>query len=150
MSIRKITPSDRAQYLAMAKEFYSSEAVLHPVPESNFETAFAELCGSDRRICGYIIELEGQTAGYALLARFFSQEAGGEVIWFDELYVREAFRGKGLGSLAMKEIFAQFPDAAAFRLEIEPDNDSAKRLYERLGFGALGYAQMLRPGKHNI
>lgn len=149
MSLRKITLSDREEYIALAKEFYSSEAVLHTVPEEHFEAAFDEMCASDKRICGYIIESEGKIAGYVLLARFYSQEAGGEVIWFDELYVRADFRGKGLGTAAMKQVFGLYPQAA-FRLELEPDNDGAKRLYERLGFKALGYAQMLRPKIHNI
>ena len=36
-------------------------------------------------------------AGYALLAKTFSQEAGGLVVWLDEMYVRPAYRSKGLG-----------------------------------------------------
>ena len=34
--------------------------------------------------------------------------------------------------------------AARYRLEIEPDNDRARALYERLGFEALPYCQMIR------
>lgn len=41
---------------------------------------------------------DNQKAGYALLAKMFSQEAGGEVIWIDEIFVLPQFRSIGLGS----------------------------------------------------
>lgn len=143
MKLKRIGKGDREPYLSLVKEFYMSEAVLHPVDESHFEAAFDELMHSDARIVCYMVEEQGETAGYILLAKFFSQEAGGEVIWFDEIYIKKDFRGKGIGSAAMRSVFEEFPDAAAFRLEIEPDNIGAKRLYEHLGFENLGYKQMI-------
>ena len=35
--IRKMTENDRKLYIEMAEEFYSSDAVLHPVPREYFE-----------------------------------------------------------------------------------------------------------------
>ena len=37
-------------------------------------------------------------AGYGLIAKTFSQEAGGMVYWLEELYILEEYRSKGLGS----------------------------------------------------
>mgnify|MGYP002740687863 FL=1 len=34
--------------------------------------------------------------------------------------------------------------AARFRLEVEPDNEGARRLYGRLGYEELPYVQMVR------
>ena len=141
--IRRITPADRDIYLQMAHEFYHSEAVLHPVPEENYSRAFDEMMASDAYITGLIFETEGCTAGYALLCKTYSQEAGGLAVWIDELYVRPAFRGCGLGRAFFAELQGIAP-AARYRLEIEPDNARAEKLYRSMGFEALGYKQLVK------
>ena len=141
--IRKITPDDRAIYLKMAHEFYHSEAVLHPVPEANYARAFDEMMRSDAYMVGLIFEIEEQIAGYALLCKTYSQEAGGMAVWIDELYVRPDFRNRGIGHAFFAELEAIVP-AARYRLEIEPDNIRAEKLYRSMGFDVLGYKQLVK------
>lgn len=150
MSIRFLKKDDRAVYLEMAEEFYSSPAVEHNVDPSHFERAFDEMTASHERAVGFIIEKDKKPVGYAVTVRFYSQEAGGEVIWIDEIYVRPEARSSGLGRAAFKEIFAAFPEAAAFRLEIEPENERAKKLYLSLGFRDMAYAPMIKTNNRNI
>lgn len=90
--IRPITSADRSQYITLCKEFYSGDAVLHPVPEDYFQRTFDALMEHTPYASAYIIEQDGKTAGYALLARSFSQEAGGMVTWIEELYIRPESR----------------------------------------------------------
>lgn len=140
--IRKITPADREIYLRMAHDFYHSEAVLHPVPDEYFVRAFDEMMRSDAYLLGLIFEQDGKTAGYALLVKCWSQEAGGPAVWIDEIYVLSEFRGQGLGKAFFKELKKIAP-AARYRLEIEPDNARAERLYRSVGFDVLGYKQLV-------
>lgn len=140
--IRRITRSDREQYLKMAYDFYHSEAVLHAVPDAYYERAFEEMMRSEDYLLGLIFELDGKTAGYALLVNTWSQEAGGRAVWIDEIYVLPEFRGRGIA----KEFFAelkQLVPAARYRLEIEPDNARAEKLYNSVGFETLGYKQLV-------
>ena len=95
--IRRITPADREAYLSMAHDFYHSEAVLHPVPDEHFVRAFNEMMASDAYLLGLIFESGGQTAGYALLCKTWSQEGGGPCVWIDELFVLPPVRARGLG-----------------------------------------------------
>ena len=141
--IRKITPDDRAIYLKMAHEFYHSEAVLHPVPEANYARAFDEMMRSEAYMVGLIFEIEEQIAGYALLCKTYSQEAGGMAVWIDELYVRPDFRNRGIGHAFFAEVEAIVP-AARYRLETEPDNHRAKKLYRSLGYVPLEYEQFIK------
>ena len=68
----------------------------------------------------YIIEQDGKTAGYALLARSFSQEAGGMVTWIEELYIRPEFQGHGLGTAFFQFLEAQNDGTVKrYRLEYE-------------------------------
>lgn len=141
MNIRKVTAADRTLFLELMNEFYHSEAVLHPVPVEFMERSFAELARSEEYLLAYFLEEEEVVKGYALLSRSFSPEAGGIVIWLEELYLRPAFRGCGLGS-AFLEFMKQNVPAARYRLEVEPDNHRAKALYGRHGFSLFPYQQM--------
>lgn len=136
--IRKIRESDKAEYIKMAKDFYNSDAVLSPIPISNFELTFNELMQSDRYAEAYIFESDKTVAGFGLIAKTFSQEAGGMVVWIEEIYVKKDFRGKGLGSEFINFIKANVP-AKRYRLETEPENLAAQRLYLRHSFNPLEY-----------
>ncbi len=142
--VRKIVKEDRASYLKMAKEFYSSEAVDHSLPESYFSETFQELMRSDCYADAYILECGNKTAGYALLAKTFSQEAGGMVLWIEELYVMPDDRGRGLGHeffLYLKNNLCR--GVKRIRLEVESSNTRAISLYRKLGFEDLPYLQMI-------
>ncbi len=139
---RKIISADREKYIEMAKAFYSSPAVLHCVPVSCFEKTFDEMMRSEDYAVGYIIESEEKTAGYALLAKTFSQEAGGLAVWIEEIYILPEFRGKGLGSAFIEFVKNEIP-ASRYRLETEPENERAKELYRRHGFKKLSYEQFI-------
>ena len=143
--IRPITSDDFNEYLTMATEFYSSDAVLHPIPKNNIEKTFKELTTSNIYTEGYLFEYKKEAAGYALLAKTYSQEAGGLVIWIEELYVRPEYQNKGLGSTFFDFLHNKVKDSAArLRLEVEDDNKKAISLYKRLGYHPLKYSQMVK------
>ena len=129
----------------MAEEFYSSDAVLHPIPRAYIERTADEALQSDAYAEIYLLECEGEPAGYGLTARTFSQEAGGSVLWIEELYIREQFRSRGL----VREFFSYIEEknkdrTARIRLEVEEENTRAASLYERLGYEKLDYKQMIK------
>ena len=140
--IRKINESDREIYLSMVSEFYDSDAVLHPVPIQFHINTYNELMRSDEYLECYILEQDSDPAGYALLSKSFSPEVGGKIIWLEEIFIYERFRGHGLGSQFFK-FLEEKGDVARFRLEVEPDNERAKRLYRRMGYKELPYMQMV-------
>ena len=82
--------------------------------------------------------------GFALLALTYSNEAGGIVVWLEEIYVKPEHRCKGITGEFFKFIEKEYADVARIRLETEPDNERAVRLYERNGFTKLGYSQMYK------
>ena len=141
--IRRINPNDRNLFVTLSKEFYSTDAVSHTIPHEYHKKSFDELMRSDEYIECFIFEQDGETAGYSLIAKTFSPEAGGVVVWIEELYVRESFRGKGLGKAFFKYMEENYP-AARYRHEIEPENLRAKKLYSSLGYKELPYAQMIK------
>ena len=91
---------------------------------------------------GFIFECDEKIAGYGLIAKTFSQEAGGLVVWIEEIYVKEEFRNKGLGSEFIAYVKKSIP-AKRYRLETEPENFKAQALYKRHGFKHLEYINFL-------
>ena len=142
--IREIKARDKDIFVQMAKEFYKSEAVISEIPAQNILNTFDEVNSNSPYAKAYIIEHDGDTAGYALIGITYSNEAGGLVVWVEEIFIKENFRGLGLGSEFLSYVEQEFGDKAKrFRLEISHDNDSAQRLYERKGYQPLDYMQMV-------
>ena len=140
--IREIRTSDKNEYISMAENFYHSDAVSHTIPKENFELAFEAAINNNPFIKLYILEYEELTAGYAAIAVTFTTEGGGKTLWLDELYVKQDFRGHGLG----RELIRFLKDDKSvkrIRLEITPENEKAKKLYISEGFVPCEYKQLI-------
>lgn len=143
--IRKLTGEDRALFLELADEFYHTDGVLHPVPMANLCRTFEAILAENPYVSAFMIEKDGRAAGYGQLSFTWSTEAGGMVVWLEELYIRPAFQGQGLGSEYFHYVMEHYKDKAArFRLEVEPGNEGAIRLYKKLGYEDFPYIQMIR------
>ena len=147
--IRRLEEKDRAVYLAMARTFYDSDAVDHPVPDAFLTRTFDEMMARNTYAEGYLLEEDGRALGYALLAKTWSQEAGGMAVWIEELYVSPEARGKGLGTLALMYLEGKYVSEGykRIRLEYTAENERAAKLYRHLGFKTLDYLQMLKDFK---
>lgn len=143
MEIRQINEKDRNIYLELVNEFYNSEAVLHPVDSINFETTFNTLISSNIYTEGYIMEEDKIIFGYCLLSKTYSQESGGMVCLLEELYVRDEYRSKGIGSKVIEFLKEKFKDYKRIRLEVEINNKRGIKLYNNMGFNELKYIQMI-------
>ncbi len=143
--IRRIERGDRKRYIELATAFYNSPAVLESVPEENILATFDEMMRSRDYVQGFFLLVDdSQVAGYALVVKSFSQEAGGMVLWVDELYILKDYRSLGLGGKFLDFLQANLSeDVKRIRLEVEEDNARAMSLYQRLGFEHLPYVQMI-------
>ena len=141
MQIRPMTIQDRSIVLTMVREFYQSDAVEHPVPDTIMERTFSDAIEENPYLSGYLMESDGHVVGFAYLTFFYACEVAGYVIMIEELFVREAYRGQGLGQQFLDWLYQAYPAAARFRLEIHQGNP-AVRLYERNGFQWIDYGQM--------
>ena len=145
LTFRPITAADETDFYAMAEEFFHSDAVLHPIPAEYHRRTFAEMMRSDQYLSGYIFQCDDAVAGFSVTNRMMQHEAGGVMVWVEDLYIRPAYRGQGLGSRSLQWLEEQLRgDAVMLRLETEPENERAQALYRRLGYESLGYLQMIK------
>jgi GNAT superfamily N-acetyltransferase len=86
----------------------------------------------------WLIELEGAPAGYICITLGYSLEFDGRYALLDELYLEEAWRGKGIGAqaIAFAAEWSRARGLAAIRLEVAQANWRAFELYLRQGFKA--------------
>ena len=144
MTIRKLTAADEPIFYEMCEEFFHSSTVCHPIPMAHHVATFQELLQSDTYLFGYLMEVDGEPAGFAILNQMMQQEAGGIIIWVECLYVREAFRSQGIGRQFLQFVAEEWKGKAKqLRLEVAPDNVRAKALYERMGYKVLPYQEMI-------
>lgn len=143
--IRPMQAGDREAFLELAHTFYHSDAVLHPIPDAHLEKSFDLMTQGSPYMEGYMVEANGECAGYAIVSLTYSNEAGGIVVWLEELYISPAFQGKGLGGEFFDYIERQYAGRAArIRLEAARGNAGAIRLYQRRGYREFDYYQMVK------
>lgn len=146
MGFRKLTAADAAIFYELCEEFFHSSAVLHPIPSEYHTATLQEILQSDIYLLGYLFEVDGQPAGFAVLNKMMQQEAGGLVLWVECLYIRPPFRSHGLGRQFLQFIATEWKGKAKqLRLEVEPENERAVSLYQRMGYQVLPYQQMIFP-----
>ena len=143
--IRKITEQDRAFFLKAADEFYHSDAVERPIPAEKLTAVFNEMMRSEIFLEGFILEYDGERAGYCVTSKAFQTEAGGITLWIEDIYIMEPYRGKGLGKELFAFLYKHFDGKVRrYRLEAEPDNKPAMGLYLKNGFRILEYTQLIK------
>ena len=138
--IRPVENKDRSIFLELTAEFWNTPAVHAKIPLAYHERTFDLIMKGTPYVSAYLISYNETVVGYGLLSFTYSNEAGGMVVWLEEIYIREAYRGKGLGNEYLRFVSATYRETAAWlRLEIAPQNDRAKRLYERHGYRTMPY-----------
>lgn len=144
MKLRKMTTEDREEFILMANEFYSGPGVLHKVDPMVLVRTFEEMVKESPFLEGYIFELEGKIAGYAELSYSFAPEVGGRSIFIEEIFVKEEYRGQGIGHEFLEFAIGMVKgETRRLRLEATRTNEKAISLYRSFGFEELDYMQMV-------
>ena len=142
--IRELTPEDYQVCCDMMDEFYHTDGVLAPIPAEQIQKNVQEALAGSPYLALYVFECDGQPAGYGQLSFTYSGEAGGLCVLLEEIYVRPAFQGRGLGTEYLQFVKEEYgKKAARFRLEACPNNQKAIQLYKKIGFSELPYLQMI-------
>jgi GNAT superfamily N-acetyltransferase len=104
--IRRAKPGDAAEITTMIYELATFErAVEHcTVTESQMHTA---LFGSNPTAYAHVAEVDGQIAAGAVWYLSFSTWDGQAGIYLEDLFVRPAFRRRGLARALMRELASE-------------------------------------------
>ena len=134
ISIRRAAKGDAALIFAFVKELAAFEHLSHEVEATQAELA-AAMFGDHPRVFADIAAYAGAPAGFGLWFYTFSSFVGRHGIWIEDLYVRETFRGKGIGAALLKRIARRCAEEGLGRLEwsVLDWNENAIRFYKSTG-----------------
>lgn len=89
---------------------------------------------AEPRVIVLLAEAAGKPVGYVSAVHQLNLWLGRDILGLDDLYVRSAVRGQGVGELLMSELARHAStEQMLIRWEMRADNDGAKRFYSRLG-----------------
>jgi GNAT superfamily N-acetyltransferase len=100
LSIRPARPGDAALVFAFVRELAEYEKLSHEVAATE-ALIDAALFGAQPRVFCDIAEWDGAPVGNALWFLNFSTFTGRSGIYLEDLFVRPAFRGRGIGKALM-------------------------------------------------
>ena len=140
---------DAEAVVGMMKKFFGSSATITDGSEKIF-AANVENCLDDS-ICaeGFVFVDGEKIIGYAITAKSYSTEFGGECIWLEDIFIAEEYRGRGLGSEFIRRVKEIYPEKI-LRLEVEATHEKTLELYKRLGFEPLPYKELVWTTESNL
>ncbi len=141
VQIRLMVEEDRECVQNMMRVFYASPAVLSNGSDDIFCKDIDYCIGDSPYAEGYIFQEGLEVSGYAMIAKSFSTEFGKPCIWIEDLYMKEEYRGLGIGTQFFEYIEKRYPDAL-IRLEVEEENKRAIHVYQKCGYEILPYLEM--------
>ena len=132
--IRSAVPGDAALILALIRELADYEKLLHEV-EASEDDISRDLFGTGPRVFCDVAEYEGKVAAFALWFYTYSTFQGRHGIYLEDLFVRPACRGKGLGLALVRHLARRCRDEGLgrFQWSVLDWNEPAIRFYTSIG-----------------
>jgi ribosomal protein S18 acetylase RimI-like enzyme len=120
--------------LEFMREFYELDHVT--LDEQAARSAVQQILSNDSFGRVWLIQVDGNPIGYIVLTLGFSLEFQGRDAFIDEIYIRAAHRGRGVGRRAIEfvEGVCCSLGVRALHLEVERENKSAQAMYRKVGF----------------
>jgi ribosomal protein S18 acetylase RimI-like enzyme len=113
----------------MMQDFYAIDNYQIDIEVS--KKLFQEFISDEKLGKAWMIYSDEELVGYVILTYVFSFEYKGRIAFLDELYIKENFRGKGIGKQTIDFIKEQASNqnVKLIYLEVENHNQNAQKLY---------------------
>lgn len=134
LHIRPATPADTALILALVRELADYEKLSHEVVATENQLR-DNLFGATPQAEAVIAEWHGEPAGFALFFHNFSTFLGRRGLYLEDLFVRPAHRGRGIGKALLVHLarIAVDRDCGRFEWAVLDWNEPARTFYVSLG-----------------
>ncbi len=116
LAIRAARPEDRALIFSLVRELAEYENLSAEVDATEDAIADALFCQAPRLYCE-IAEWSGEAAGFSTWFFNYSTFRGSYGIYIEDLFVRPAYRGRGIGKALMASLARRCLDQGYGRCE---------------------------------
>jgi GNAT superfamily N-acetyltransferase len=132
LNIRPATATDAALLLTLVRELADYERLPVLATEKDY---LRDAFGDHPKFRALIAEWEDKPAGYALIFDYYSTFEGLSGIFLEDLFVRPALRGKGIGKALLARVAAIARQEKCFgvKWEVLDWNVPSIEFYRRLG-----------------
>lgn len=130
--------------LALVRELHEMENI--PFDEASDRGVLLNFLNNEMWGKSWFINQHNILIGYVLLTFTFSIEFRGCIACVDELYLKEQYRGQGIGEQTLKFIEDTCKAIAIEKiyLEVARNNYRAQKFYRRVGYSDRNYYFMLK------
>ena len=134
LAIRRARPDEAGLVLSLVRELAAYEKLIHEVEATEATIAEALFSHNPRLFCE-IAEWDGEAAGFAVWFVNFSTFSGRSGIYLEDLFVRPAQRGNGIGKALLVNLAKQCVDNGWSRLQwsVLDWNTPSIEFYQSLG-----------------
>jgi GNAT superfamily N-acetyltransferase len=124
---------DIGALVGLMREFYAEGG--YALDDEWAASSFSALLGDPSRGMAWIVKVDGEPAGHAVLTLRHSMEFGGADAFVDDLFVRPGFRRRGLGRALLAALFDECARRGVLAVHVETgaDNAAARALYDSFG-----------------
>ena len=138
LALRRAEPRDAELVFALVRELAEYEKLTHEVVAKPEDIANALFAPEPRLSCD-IAEWHGEPAGFSVWFLNFSTFRGRHGVYLEDVFVRPAFRGRGIGTALLKQLARHCVDNGYARFEwaVLDWNVNAMSFYESLGATVL-------------
>ena len=138
LTIRSAMPADRDLVFTFIRDLAEYEKLLDRVDATSDDIARALFAPHPRVFCD-IAEFDGAPAGFALWFYNYSTFRGRHGIYLEDLFVRPAFRGKGIGKTLLVHLAKRAVAENCSRVEwsVLDWNGPSIAFYKSLGAKAM-------------
>jgi GNAT superfamily N-acetyltransferase len=138
ITIRAAKPADSALIFSLIRELAEYERLSHDVTATEQQIA-AELFAPQPRVFCDLAAWNGETVGFAVWFLIFSTFSGRQGLYLEDVFVRPAFRGKGIGKTLMRNLARRCVEQnlARFEWTVLDWNTPSIDFYRSLGANVL-------------
>ncbi|OIR13765.1 mycothiol acetyltransferase [mine drainage metagenome] len=140
------TAADLPQLAELLSELFTLESDFRPARDRQLRGLRAIL---DNPAAGrlFVLRIDGQVAGMANALITISTAEGGRVLLLEDVIVRRAHRGGGLGRRLVEHVLAWAGEQGMTRATLLADRDNAAALefYRKLGFASSHMTVLRKP-----
>ena len=143
IAIKLARPSDIDILVPLVAAYHRFERI--ELGAEDRKHAITTLVGDPALGAIWLLSCQDSIVGYLALCYGYSIEFGGRDAFVDELFIEQAYRGRGFGAQALTLVAreAAAKNIRALHLEVAKGNKRAQGLYTKLGFEARAKYQLM-------
>ena len=140
VQVRRLVEADLVPVWELMREFAVFERLQHEFTGSPEALGRHLLHGQWPPLDAFVVEVDGALGGFAIAYGVFSTFWTRPILWLEDLFVADRFRGRGAGRALFAAVAALAHERGCARLDwaVLEWNQSAIDFYERLGAHRAG------------